>query len=242
MRLKGVFLALAFFASGNIHAESRVARSFEGGALYVMRSGLTEHLAEFRHGQDCALIAKTLNSLEGHRRNPGLLWTCSTSTPEERFTPVGGGALYLNRNDFETFRAEFRDQPFCKMVAEVMSHTEPAVNWYCSTSTNPKEFSCKIENVRVVDTDAGHAHYRNFYFAMSVNRGKAITSIHMAAYTFDVFERGNVLVLENDYEYRDGNFLSRAIYKMRLDIRSGELRVSDHRNALNGAGRCRQTK
>ena len=42
-----------------------------------------------------------------------------------------GAGLYLERLEYETFRAQFQDAHDCRLIARVMQEAEPGVRWYC---------------------------------------------------------------------------------------------------------------
>ncbi len=57
-------------------AASSHAETVGGGSLYLNRSGVETHRAEFNFAQDCELVAKAMNEKE-----PLVEWYCSTSQP-----------------------------------------------------------------------------------------------------------------------------------------------------------------
>lgn len=60
--------------------ESHCFKRVEGGALYLMRSGVETHRAEFDSADDCRHVAKIMNEAE-----PLVRWYCSTSVPAIEF-------------------------------------------------------------------------------------------------------------------------------------------------------------
>ena len=57
--------------------------------------------------------------------------------------------------------------------------------------------------------------------------------------SFEYKESDTALVLTNDYPYADGNYLSRAVYTMRLNREGGSLTIWDINMDENGSGKCR---
>ncbi|WP_322534570.1 hypothetical protein [Vibrio parahaemolyticus] len=47
-------------------------------------------------------------------------------------------------------------------------------------------------------------------------------------------------MFSNDYPYVDGNYFSRAITKLRLNLETGEIVALDINMSPNGTGHCKQ--
>ncbi|EGQ7835440.1 hypothetical protein V3H38_23000 [Vibrio parahaemolyticus] len=164
-----------------------------------------------------------------------------TSTSSARtFETVEGGALYLKRFGVETLRAEFTNAEDCELIAKNMSAAEPNVSWYCSTSTDPVALKCNLNDVTVKNTDKGTQTTESIDFKMTMNRGKANTNLTSAISSFDYHYSEPYLMFSNDYPYVDGNYFSRAITKLRLNLETGEIVALDINMSPNGTGHCKQ--
>jgi len=93
----------------------------------------------------------------------------SVSAEPHTFQTVEGAALYLMRSNFETHRAEFTNAQDCEHIAKTMNKAEPLVRWYCSTSTLPVNYTCKVSNVQVTNTDTNEVKTVNASFSLSLN-------------------------------------------------------------------------
>ncbi|MEZ8107330.1 hypothetical protein [Vibrio cortegadensis] len=164
----------------------------------------------------------------------------STSLSARTFETVEGGALYLKRFGIETLRAEFTNAADCELIAKNMSAAEPNVSWYCSTSTAPVVLKCNLNDVTVKNTDKGTQTTESIDFKMTMNRGKASTDLTSAISSFDYNYSEPYLMLSNNYPYVDGNFFSRAITKLRLNLETGEIVALDINMSPNGTGHCKQ--
>lgn len=162
----------------------------------------------------------------------------SASAEPHNFQTLEGAALYLMRSGFETHRAEFANAHDCRHIAKIMNKAEPLVRWYCSTSTLPFKYNCRISNVQVINTDTSDVAAVNTNFSMSLNRNKASTSLTSAASSFSYKESEKYFELTNDYPYVNGNYFSRAIYKIRINRQNGSFIVSDINLDENGRGVC----
>ena len=128
---------------------------------------------------------------------------------------VDGGSLYLVRSGFETHRAEFNYAQDCELIAKTMNEKEPNVTWLCSTSEMPVEYQCSLNGVTIINSDKNTKEVLDFDFSLSMNRGKAKTSLTTAVNSFDYVKSGNVIKLTNDYPYVSGNYFSSAVAYIR---------------------------
>ncbi len=160
------------------------------------------------------------------------------SAEPHSFQTVEGAALYLMRSNFETHRAEFTNSQDCEHIAKTMNEAEPLVRWYCSTSILPIKYICKVSNVQVTNTDTSAVKTVNASFSLSLNRKKASTTLTSAASSFAYEKSEKYFSLTNDYPYVNGNYFSRAFYKIKLNRQNGEFMVSDINFKENGRGTC----
>lgn len=168
------------------------------------------------------------------------IYSVTISAEPHNIQTVEGGALYLIRSGIETYRAEFLDKEDCKYIAKIMNEAEPLVRWHCSTSSLPIKYKCSISNIRIKNTDTGEVTTENVDFVMSLNRNKASISLTSAISSFDYEESEKYLVLTNDYLYVNGNYFSRAIYKIRVNTQNGSAAVLDINMDVNGDGICKK--
>jgi hypothetical protein len=168
------------------------------------------------------------------------IYSVTISAEPHNIQTVEGGALYLIRSGVETYRAEFLDKEDCKYIAKIMNEAEPLVRWHCSTSSLPIKYKCSISNIRIKNTETGEVTTENVDFVMSLNRNKASTSrsLDPAFSSFDYEESEKYLVLTNDYPYVNGNYGSRAVYKIRVNTQNGSVAVLDINMDINGEGIC----
>lgn len=146
----------------------------------------------------------------------------------------------MKRFGVETLRAEFTNAADCELIAKNMSAVEPNVSWYCSTSTNPVIIKCNLNDVTVKNPDNGTQTTESMDFKMTMNRGKASTDLTSAVSSFGYNYSKPYLMFHNDYPHINGNYFSRAITKLRLNLETGEIIALDINMSPNGSGRCNQ--
>ncbi len=151
---------------------------------------------------------------------------------------IEGSSLYLVRSGFETHRAEFNYAQDCQLIAKTMNEKEPNVKWLCSTSEKPREFDCNLKGVTIVNTDKNTKEVMDFSFKLSLNRGKATTTLTAAVSSFHYAESGKIIKLTNDYPYVSGNYYSSAITYLTIESEKLNLKAINFDLQDNGSGNC----
>ena len=166
------------------------------------------------------------------------LFPTSASGNNPDFKTVEGGALYLIRLGVETHRAEFLSPEDCQHVASIMNRAEPSVRWHCSTSVPDIVLSCEISGFEL-DADAESWQPESLEFSLTLNRAVARSwDLPPALTFFEYSESDSGYLLTNDFPYPSGHYLSRAIYHLVIDSKSGEVTVRDIGGRNNGSGKC----
>jgi hypothetical protein len=155
---------------------------------------------------------------------------------------IKDGSLYIVRGGFEMHRAEFDYAQDCQLVAKTMNEKEPNVKWLCSTSEKPREFDCTLKGIRIVNTDKNTKEVMDFSFKLSMNRGKAKTTLTAAVSSFDYVESERIIKLTNDYPYVSGNYYSSAITHITIESEKLNLKVINFDLQENGSGNCTMVK
>lgn len=151
---------------------------------------------------------------------------------------VDGGSLYLVRQGFETHRGEFNYAQDCDLIAKIMNEKEPNVTWLCSTSKKPVEYKCSLKGVTIINSDKNTKEVLDFDFSLSMNRGKAKTSLTAAVSSFDYVKSGHVIKLTNDYPYVSGNYFSSAVAYITINTDTSESIAINFGLKENGKGKC----
>jgi len=151
---------------------------------------------------------------------------------------VEGGSLYLVRSGFETHRAEFDYAQDCELIAKAMNEKEPNVKWLCSTSEIPVEYQCNLKGLTIINSDKNTKEVLDLDFSLSLNRGKAKTSLTSSVSSFDYVKSGNVIKLTNDYPYVSGNYFSSAMAFITINTDTSESIAINFNLKENGKGKC----
>jgi hypothetical protein len=156
------------------------------------------------------------------------------------FKTVEGGALYLLRAGTETHRAEFENSEDCAYIAKIMSEKEPAVKWYCSTSATPIEYHCNFTNI-TIKNEKNEATSISTEIKIRMDRGKAASfAQELNINTFDYEKTDKYLMLTSDYPYASGNYITSAIYKIKINIKNKKAEILNIDLDTNGTGSCKK--
>lgn len=166
---------------------------------------------------------------------------CPLHSEARDFPYTKGGTLYLKRggnpglsDPVETRRAEFLIAEDCELIAKIMQKAEPNVEWYCSTSEEPIIYNCEFDGVKYKDVETKKQMVEKGSFKVSIERGKAF-----ADFTWDVNVEKETIEFKNTYPYKD-DALAKAKDKMKIDIKSGNLKIFDILENQNGSGKCKK--